>query len=73
MNPKTIKIVDPCQTVIATAQVVKKDERFTGLVDLRAMPVYLRQLFDEYEETVNGQLFSFLDEIEEQISACGRK
>lgn len=69
MNPRTIKIIDPCRTVVATAQVVKKDERFTGWVDLHAMPLNLRQLFDEYEEIVNDQLFSFLDEIEEQVTA----
>jgi len=68
MNTKPIKIIDPCQTVVATAQVFKKEERFTGWVDLHTMPLSLRQLFDEYEEIVNDQLFSFLDEIEEQIS-----
>lgn len=69
MNAKALKIIDLCQTVVATAHVVKKDERFTGWVDLHAMPMNLRQLFDEYEEIVNGQLFSFLDEIEEQVNA----
>jgi hypothetical protein len=54
---------------VATAQVVKQGEGFTGWIDLSPMPTSLQQKFLEYEEIVNGQMFSLLDEIEEQIRA----
>ncbi len=69
MNNQTIKLIDQKQTVVATAQVSRSEERFAGWIDLRPMPGCLRQTFDEYEEIVNDQMFSFLDEIEEQIDA----
>ncbi|WP_206107569.1 hypothetical protein [Paludisphaera rhizosphaerae] len=33
------------------------------------MPESLRRLFEEYEEIVNNQTFSLLDQIEDRISA----
>jgi len=69
MSTKMIHIIDHYRTVVATAQVIKQEGRFTGRIDLHAMPVDLRQTFEEYEEIINGQMFSYLDEIEEQISA----
>jgi hypothetical protein len=53
--------------VIATAQVAEQDGAFVGRVDLSVMPVPLRGLFEEYEEIVNSQTFSLLDEAEEKI------
>jgi hypothetical protein len=73
MKTRTVKIIDPDRKVVATAQVAKRGERFAGLIDLAPMPVSLRQQFEEYEEIVNGQVFSLLDEIEEQIGASGLK
>jgi hypothetical protein len=69
----TVKIIDPCRKVVATAQVAKRGDRFAGLIDLNFSPVSLRQQFEEYEEIVNGRMFSLLDEIEEQIGACALK
>lgn len=73
MNIKTIKIIDQCRTVVATAQVSMSNERFAGWIDLGLMPSTLQQTFEEYEEIINGQMFSFLDELEEQISAMQLK
>ena len=73
MHIKTIKIIDQCRTAVATAQVSKSEERFTGWIDLRPMPPTLRQTFEEFEEILNSQMFSFLDEFEEQISAMQLK
>src|SRR5437870_1029764 len=73
MKTKTVKIIDPCGKVVATAQVAKRGDRFAGLIDLGPMPVSLRRQFEAYEEIVNGQVFSLLDEIEEQIGAFGLK
>jgi uncharacterized protein YlaN (UPF0358 family) len=69
MSTLTVRIIDPCRKVVATARVAKRRDRFAGLIDLNLLPVSLRQQFEEYEEIVNGQMFSLLDEIEEQIAA----
>ena|SRR5438874_8426997 len=71
MNTKHVKIIDPCRNVVATAQVAKQGDRLAGLIDLDLMPASLRQQFEEYEEIVNGQVFSLLDVIEEQIDTLG--
>lgn len=73
MIPKTIKIIDRNRKVVATGQVVKHEERFTGQIDPHSISTSLRQIFEEYEEIVNGQMFSLLDEIEEQINALQLK
>src|SRR2546426_25117 len=73
MSTKTVKIIDQRREVVATAQVTQTGERFAGLIDLSPMPASLRERFEEYEEIVNGQMFSLLDEIEEQIGAVPLK
>ncbi len=70
---RNVKIIDQYRNVVATARVAERDGHFTGLSDLSLMPASLRQKFDEYEEVVNGQMFSLLDEIEEQIGALSLK
>ena len=37
------------------------------------MPSELRGLFEEFEEIVNGQMLSFLDEIQDKISVLQLK
>jgi hypothetical protein len=62
-----VTLIDQGRQVIATAQVAEQDGAFVGRVDLSVMPVSLRRLFEEYEEIVNSQTFSLLDEAEEKI------
>jgi hypothetical protein len=71
MTTKLITLLDPSGNVVARAQVGEEGGLFAGEVDLRHMPRALREKFDEYEEIVNGQMFSLLDEIEGQIAALG--
>jgi hypothetical protein len=73
MKTKAVKIIDECGKVVATAQVARRGDRFSGRIDLDLMPASLRQQFEEYEEIVNGQVFSLLDEVEDQIGALGLK
>lgn len=73
MHTQIVKLIDPSRAVVATAQVVDQEGKFKGWVDLRSTPINLQQKFMEYEEIVNGQMFSLLDEIEEQISALRLK
>ncbi len=67
MIEKITKIVDWHGDVVATVQVAETEGRFAGLVDLDDLPARLRETFDEYEDIVNSQMFSLLDEIEERI------
>ena len=62
-----VTLIDQRRRVIATVQVAERDGTFVGRIDLSLMPVSLRRLFEEYEEIVNTQAFSLLDEIEEKI------
>jgi hypothetical protein len=73
MTTKSLTILDPAGTLVARAEVKEEGGAFAGQIDLRAMPPGLRQTFDEYEEIVNGQMFSFLDAIEERIAALQLK
>ncbi|MGH9847294.1 MAG: hypothetical protein ACREEM_52020, partial [Blastocatellia bacterium] len=70
---RNVKMIDHCRDVVATAQVAERGDGFAGLIDLSQMPAELRRKFEEYEEIVNGQIFSLLDEIEEQIGAIPLK
>lgn len=67
------QLLDPGRTVVATEQVVEQGRKYSGRIDLSLMPVALQQKFRKYEEIVNEQMFSLLDEIEEQISALRLK
>ena len=62
-----VTLIDQGQRVIAAVQVAKQDGAFVGRIDLSLIPVPLRRLFEEYEEIVNTQAFSLLDEIEEKL------
>src|SRR5262245_28107604 len=73
MHTQLVKLIDPSCRVVATAQVVEQGEGFRGSIDLNLMPAQLQLKFVEYEEIVNGQMFSLLDEIEEQIRALQLK
>jgi len=70
---RNIKVIDQCRDVVASAQVAERGDCFAGLIDLSQMPASLRRKFEEYEEIVNGQMFSLLDEIAEQIGAIPLK
>jgi hypothetical protein len=69
MNTKTMQLIDQSGTVLATAHVTDEGTHFGGTIDLATMPEALRRLFDEFEEIVNGQMLSFLDDIQDKIAA----
>ena len=73
MNERTVKLMDQDRNVVAVARVVEEGGRYEGAVDLTRTPADLRALFEEFEEIVNGQMFSFLDEIEDKIAALSLK
>jgi hypothetical protein len=69
MSTQRVQLVDQCRAVLATAQVTDEGGYFGGTIDLRSTPAHLRALFEEFEEIVNGQMFVFLDEIQEKIGS----
>lgn len=73
MKPQTANLLDPAGNVVATARVTDEGVHYGGTIDLRGTPPSLRALFEEFEENVNGQMFTFVDEVEEKIGALRLK
>jgi hypothetical protein len=69
MNTGTVKLMDQSRNVLAVARVALEDDHYAGTIDLTCTPPALKALFAEFEEIVDGQMFSFLDEIQEKIEA----
>jgi hypothetical protein len=69
MSTQIVTFVDPTRKVIARSQVIDRGERFEGTIDLGGAPSAVRSLFEEFEEIVNGQMFSFLDDIQGKIAS----
>lgn len=68
MSTRSLRFVDSAGQVLATAEVTDAGEHFTGRVDLTRTPRDLRLLFDEYEDVVEGQVLSLVDEIADRIA-----
>jgi len=64
-----MQLIDSSRTVFAIARVADVGDRFEGTIGLLFTPPELRKLFDEFEEIVNEQSLSFLNEIQEKIGA----
>jgi hypothetical protein len=73
MATSPVQLIDARGNVLATASVVREGDHLAGTIDLRDTPVAVRTLFEEFEEIVNGQMFSFLDEIQQKVAALGIK
>ncbi len=67
MTTQTICLVDQSSTRVALLNVRPIGDRYRGTICLDGTPPELKQLFEEFEETVEGQMFSLADEIEEKI------
>jgi hypothetical protein len=67
VEARTVNLIDRARNVVATAQVVNEGTYYGGTIDLRETPPVMRTLFDEFEEIVDGQMFAFLDDIQERI------
>ena len=66
-----IKLIDRSRTIVASAQMADEDIHYSGTIDLASTLPALRALFDEFEEAVSGQVFSFADEVQAKISSYG--
>jgi hypothetical protein len=71
MTVVAVKFIDRSRRVVAAGTVAECAGLFRGDIDLTSMPPSLRQTFAQYEEIVNNQTFSLLDEIEDQVHRIG--
>lgn len=69
MTTPTFYLVDQSATKVAVLNVEPSGDGYRGTICLDAMPPDLRRLFIEFEENVEGQMFTLADEIEEKIAA----
>ena len=69
MSSQHVTIIAQSRQVVAAAKVSEQDGYFSGRIDLSQMPMTLQHQFEEYEEVVNQQMFSRLDELEDKIES----
>jgi len=69
MDTQTIKFMDASGNLLATGQVNDEGSHYGGTIQVRDLPVATRNLFEEFEEIVNGQMLSFLDDIQARVAA----
>ncbi len=73
MTSRPIYLLDQCDNRVAALNVTFTGTHYEGTIALERTPAELRQLFEEYEAVVEGQMFSLLDGIEEKIGAIAFK
>jgi hypothetical protein len=73
MVTNRFQLIDPSGAVVATGEAVLKEGQFRGRADVGSMPASVRAVFAEYENIVNQQMFSLIDEIERKVLALSLK
>ena len=71
MTQRTGYLQDQAANRVAAVTVAPVGDRYEGTILLGSTPPDLRQLFEEYEELVEGQVLSRLDDVEGRIAALG--
>ncbi len=69
MTHRPIYLTDPSGVRIASLDVALVGDHFEGTISLESTPSSVRQVFQQFEEIVEGQIFGLLDDIEEKIGA----
>jgi hypothetical protein len=67
MTHRPLYLIDQTAANVAALDVSPVGDHFKGTISLKSTPPQLKRLFDEYEEIVEGQILSLLDEIEQKI------
>jgi hypothetical protein len=68
MSHQNVKITDQFGKILANAQVKETDDCWQGTFSFNNFTPEILSVFEEWEEIVNGQMLSFLDEIQQKIS-----
>jgi hypothetical protein len=71
VDRKALKLLSKTSQVVATGQVTEANGFFEGTIDFADMPDDLRALFEEFDEVVNGQMLSLVDEVQDKIGSLG--
>lgn len=69
MCAKPIRLIDAAGQALACGEVADQGEFYAGTIDLTCTPPKVRELFTEFEEIVNGQEFSCVEEVQQRIDA----
>jgi len=69
MAVQPLYLVDRSSKRVADLDVHRDGERYRGTIRLEATPPSLRAIFNEFEELVEGQVFSLMDEIDGKIAS----
>ncbi len=70
---RPIYLLDQANRRVASLNVNFTGTHYEGTISLDQAPPDLKRLFEEYEEIVEGQMFSLLDGIEEKIGVIPLK
>lgn len=68
MTQQPVYLLDQCNRRVAVLKVTFNGMHYEGTISLEHTPPELKRLFEEYEEIIEGQMFSLLDRIEEKIA-----
>jgi hypothetical protein len=68
MTHRPIYLIDQAAARIASLEAATVGDHFEGTISLESTPPDMKRLFEEYEEIVEGQVLSLLDEIEDKIA-----
>src|SRR2546425_1043022 len=66
---RPIYLIDQKSAQVAVLDVHDCNGHFEGTISLDPAPPALRQMFEQFEEVVEGQMFTLLDDIEAKIAA----
>jgi hypothetical protein len=69
MIAQPLYLVDQSSARVAVLHVERNGDHYQGTICLDATPPALARLFKEFEENVEGQMFTLADEVEQQIEA----
>jgi hypothetical protein len=73
MLARPIHLLDQSRARIAVLDVTHAGGHYEGTIDLETTPPQIMKLFEEFEEIVEGQMFSLLDAVEEKIESIALK
>jgi hypothetical protein len=70
MTKRPMYLIDGSLRLLGNLEVSPVGNNYEGTIDFGHPPQEMRQLFTEFEEIVEGQMFSLLEQIEERIRAA---
>lgn len=68
MATQSLTLLDQSGAKLASVEVSQERDLYRGTIDVGNLPRALAQLFAEFEECVEGQMFTHADEIEAKIA-----